>query len=114
MTKQAPGRPAAAPGPSILGAACSHGAPALSSLSSQGELTCQHGPAECRLNRVLACAIDQGKQQGAWFPFVHCVEGSFGPGIEDAVEGCAEQADLDFMDIQECTTGMQPPLISAT
>jgi interferon gamma-inducible protein 30 len=73
-------------------------------LLAQG-LECQHGPAECRLNRVIACAIDQASVQEAWFPFLQCLEAKFGPGMEDTVEECAEAADLDFVDIEECASG---------
>lgn len=68
-------------------------------------LVCQHGEAECRLNRVFACAIDQAKHQEDWFPFIACVEGKYGPEIEDSVEGCAEEAGLAYNDIKDCATG---------
>jgi hypothetical protein len=54
---------------------------------------------------VFACAIDQGKHQDAWFPFIACVEGSFGPGIESILESCAEAANLDYEEIKDCATG---------
>ena len=63
------------------------------------------------MNRVIACAIDQAKQkQAVWFPFLQCLEAQFGPGIEDSVEDCAEAADLDFVDIEECASGRHPSI----
>lgn len=72
--------------------------------TSEG-LVCQHGEAECRLNRVFACVIDQAKHQEDWFPFIACVEGKIGPDIEDSVESCADAAGLDYPDLRECATG---------
>ncbi|KAK9917853.1 hypothetical protein WJX75_008965 [Coccomyxa subellipsoidea] len=74
--------------------------------TSEG-LVCQHGEAECRLNRVFACAIDQAKHQEDWFPFIACVEGQYGPSIEDSVASCADAAGLDYGDITDCATGEQ-------
>ncbi len=68
-------------------------------------LVCQHGEAECRLNRIFACAIDQARHQETWFPFIACVEGKYGPNIEDSVESCSDAAGLDYPDLRDCATG---------
>ncbi len=54
---------------------------------------------------MFACAIDQAKHQETWFPFIACVEGKYGPDIEDGVESCADAAGLDYPDLRDCAIG---------
>lgn len=65
--------------------------------------SCQHGPAECRLNRVVNCAQDQAPDQARWFPFVRCLEAADPKGMEEAVEECAADAGLDAAALHECS-----------
>lgn len=60
----------------------------------QGEVTCQHGPDECKLNRVLACAVSIKPKQADWFPFARCLEGKY-PDALTAVDACANEAGID-------------------
>ncbi|RLN43090.1 gamma-interferon-inducible lysosomal thiol reductase-like [Panicum miliaceum] len=39
-----------------------------------GEISCQHGPYECLLNTVEACAIDAWPDLDVHFRFIYCVE----------------------------------------
>lgn len=73
-----------------------------------GAVECQHGPAECRLNRVLACAIAQAQASAApWLPFVLCLEGTKAAKMEAAVDGCAADAGLDAAALHACADGPQ-------
>lgn len=73
--------------------------------SSQG-LLCQHGPLECRLNRVINCAQQLNPEQQQWLPFVVCLEGRRDDG-EQAVMKCAKQTGLDEDAISKCAHGDQ-------
>ncbi len=64
----------------------------------QGEIACQHGPNECKLNRVLACAVSIKQKQADWFPFAKCLEGKY-PDELAAVESCAKDAGIDVGDL---------------
>jgi interferon gamma-inducible protein 30 len=70
---------------------------------------CQHGPAECRLDRMINCATHLHPGQAHWLPFVTCLEGAEGgaEGMEGAVEGCAAKAGLDAAAIHTCAEGPQ-------
>ncbi|BBN06521.1 interferon, gamma-inducible protein 30 [Marchantia polymorpha subsp. ruderalis] len=37
-------------------------------------IVCQHGPDECELNIIQACAIDHYVNATKWFPFIECLE----------------------------------------
>jgi interferon gamma-inducible protein 30 len=75
----------------------------------QGGVRCQHGPAECRLDRVINCATHLNPGQDRWLPFVTCLEAAEGgaEGMEGAVEGCAAKAGLDAAAIRGCAEGRQ-------
>ncbi len=68
-------------------------------------LQCQHGPLECRLNRLFACAIDQSKTQEDYWPFVECVESNYGDKIEDSLKGCAKDNAFSLKDLEDCASG---------
>ena len=68
-------------------------------------LECQHGPLECRLNRIFACAIDQSKTQEDYWPFVECVEGAYGDKIEGSLKGCAKDNGFNLKDLEDCASG---------
>ena len=71
----------------------------------QGVVTCQHGPDECAMNRVINCAQRLDPQQARWFPFARCLEAAFGPGMAAAAPQCADAADLDWAAIDSCASG---------
>ena len=70
-------------------------------------LECQHGPLECRLNRIFACAIDQSKTQEDYWPFVECVEGAYGDKIEGSLKGCAKDNGFNLKDLEDCASGAE-------
>jgi interferon gamma-inducible protein 30 len=67
-----------------------------------GSVQCQHGPAECRLDRVINCAAHLFPGQAAWLPFVTCLEGAPRDAREKAVAGCAEGAGMDPSALLHC------------
>ncbi len=68
-------------------------------------LRCQHGPEECRLNRIFGCAIDQARTWEDYWPFVECVESNYGDNIEDSLEGCAKNNGFKLKDLEDCASG---------
>ena len=68
-------------------------------------LECQHGPEECRLNRIFACAIDLSKTPKDYWPFVECVESNYGARIEDSLDSCAEDNGFKLKDLEACASG---------
>lgn len=68
---------------------------------------CQHGPAECRLDRVIACATHLHPDRAAWLPFVLCLEGGRAAEREQRVDGCAAGAGLDADALLACAEGPQ-------
>lgn len=72
---------------------------------TDGTITCQHGPAECAMNRVINCAQKLYPKQAQWFPFVNCLEAAAGPDIAAAAPQCAEAADLAWASVDKCASG---------
>lgn len=75
-----------------------------------GAVTCQHGPVECELNKLLSCAVAFNPIQDDWFPFLACVEEAGLQGIQpDQVEGvahkCAVHAGLVSQKLLACYSG---------
>lgn len=68
---------------------------------------CQHGPAECRLNRIIACATHTSPDRSHWLPFLVCLESAPAARREAAVGECARQAGVDADAVQECAAGAQ-------
>eukprot|EP00887_Chlorella_sp_A99_P001804 scaffold19.g1804.t1 len=67
---------------------------------------CQHGPAECRLNRLINCAAELRPEQTAWFPFVRCLADSVGiRSVEGEVGSCAAGAGIDADALRACAEG---------
>ena len=78
--------------------------------------TCQHGPEECDLNRILSCAMHLYPGQNAWFPFVKCLE-SRAPGKKQpftAVAPCANETRLDLPSMMDCASGAPVCLTSTS
>mmetsp|Transcript_2977 Transcript_2977/g.10743 ORF Transcript_2977/g.10743 Transcript_2977/m.10743 type:complete len:174 (+) Transcript_2977:193-714(+) len=70
-----------------------------------GEITCQHGPDECTLNKAQNCAIYYGETVDVWWPFVLCTEDLTTGGV-DSIARCAdENPGLDTDTINTCYQG---------
>ncbi|KAF5930778.1 hypothetical protein HYC85_031651 [Camellia sinensis] len=63
---------------------------------------CQHGPLECLLNTVEACAISVWPDLNKHFPFIYCVETLVYEHQYTQWETCFEKLDLDPTLITEC------------
>ncbi|KAL5580668.1 hypothetical protein UlMin_013110 [Ulmus minor] len=74
-------------------------------VKSNNSITCQHGPEECFLNTVEACAINIWPQLNVHFPFVHCVETLANEFKYNEWESCLEKLNLDSIPITDCYTG---------
>lgn len=68
---------------------------------------CQHGPVECRLNRIINCATHLHPGQDMWLPFVECLEGAPHEQSEAWVDKCAGQTGLDAQALHGCAEGEQ-------
>ncbi|GJX05172.1 gamma-interferon-inducible lysosomal thiol reductase-like protein [Tanacetum coccineum] len=71
-------------------------------VSSNGNITCQHGENECLLNTIEACAINTWPDAHVHFPFVFCVERYLYFGKFDKWESCFEELSLDPTPVKEC------------
>nr|GEV70835.1 hypothetical protein [Tanacetum cinerariifolium] len=71
-------------------------------VSSNGNITCQHGENECLLNTIEACAINTWPDAHVHFPFVFCVERYLYFGKFDKWESCFEEQSLDPTPVKEC------------
>ncbi|WVY93296.1 hypothetical protein V8G54_032384 [Vigna mungo] len=63
---------------------------------------CQHGPNECFLNTVEACAIDIWPQLGKHFQFIYCVEDLVNQQRANEWKSCYETLHLDPEPIKQC------------
>nr|AFK37977.1 unknown [Medicago truncatula] len=71
-------------------------------LRGNSTIVCQHGPDECLLDRVEACAIDIWPQLSEHFPFIHCVEDFSYQGKHSEWESCYEKLGLDSSLVDHC------------
>ncbi|XP_042510461.1 gamma-interferon-responsive lysosomal thiol protein-like [Macadamia integrifolia] len=68
-------------------------------------ITCQHGPDECFLNTVEACAIDVWPNLYDHFTFISCVE-ELSPDVKYIVwQSCFRKLNLDPRPILACSHG---------
>ncbi|KAF5744483.1 gamma-interferon-inducible lysosomal thiol reductase-like isoform X1 [Tripterygium wilfordii] len=63
---------------------------------------CQHGPYECLLNTVEACAIHVLPKVDEHFPFIYCVESLVYQHKYAQWESCFEKLGLDSKPISDC------------
>ncbi|GLU11920.1 hypothetical protein SLE2022_286380 [Rubroshorea leprosula] len=73
-------------------------------LRGNNTIDCQHGPYECLLNTVEACAIDIWPQLNEHFPFINCVETLVYQRQYPEWESCFEKLGLDSKLIADCYT----------
>lgn len=71
----------------------------------QGKWMCQHGPEECQLNTLEACALDEAEPEDA-FAFVACIERN-ALAFEKEIQPCAADAGIGKLadSIQKCARG---------
>ncbi|XP_027184323.1 gamma-interferon-responsive lysosomal thiol protein isoform X2 [Coffea eugenioides] len=65
-------------------------------------VVCQHGPYECLLNTIEACAIDVWPDVHAHFPFIYCVEKLIYDGKKTEWETCFLKLGLDEKPVTDC------------
>ncbi|XP_027335785.1 gamma-interferon-responsive lysosomal thiol protein-like [Abrus precatorius] len=71
-------------------------------LRTNATFDCQHGPYECLLNTVEACAINIWPELSKHFPFIYCVEDLVYNEKSGEWESCFEKLDLDSKPITQC------------
>ncbi|XWS53375.1 hypothetical protein CRYUN_Cryun11dG0152200 [Craigia yunnanensis] len=71
-------------------------------LKGNDTFDCQHGPGECLLNTVEACAIDAWPQLNDHFPFIFCVEALVYERKYLEWESCFEESGLESKPITDC------------
>ncbi|XP_057862946.2 gamma-interferon-responsive lysosomal thiol protein [Cryptomeria japonica] len=65
-------------------------------------ISCQHGPYECVLNTVEACAIDAWPALNQHFPFISCIENFVLAHEATEWKTCFEKTSLDPKVIKDC------------
>lgn len=77
--------------------------------TSSGQLKCQHGVDECKINSFEQCAISLYPDFSTHFPFYRCVEQASascgegaGPCTLRHIESCATKASLDYSKLEAC------------
>ncbi|XP_015589606.1 GILT-like protein C02D5.2 isoform X2 [Cephus cinctus] len=66
------------------------------------EFECQHGPIECQANIIHACTINIIKDPSLQLQYISCmIQNNIKP--VDIMQTCAEQMELDYQQIQECS-----------
>ncbi|KAF8018775.1 hypothetical protein BT93_H3624 [Corymbia citriodora subsp. variegata] len=66
---------------------------------------CQHGPSECLLNTVEACAIDIWPDLNEHFPLIYCIEKLVYSHDFTQWESCFEPLGLDSKLVSDCYAG---------
>uniref|UniRef100_A0A5B7A6R3 Putative gamma-interferon-inducible lysosomal thiol reductase isoform X1 n=1 Tax=Davidia involucrata TaxID=16924 RepID=A0A5B7A6R3_DAVIN len=71
-------------------------------IGSNRTITCQHGPSECLLNTVEACAIHVWPDLTEHFPFIYCIETLIYEDKTTQWESCFEKLGLDPTPVADC------------
>lgn len=71
-------------------------------INANGTIKCQHGPDECLLNTIEACAIHVWPDVNEHFPFVYCVEKLVYEGEYIQWGTCFEKLGLDRYPVDQC------------
>lgn len=67
---------------------------------------CQHGPIECKYNKVINCAQASAPDQEDWFPLVKCLAENM-HDLEGKADRCADDAGFDPKETNKCVEGSQ-------
>ncbi|KAK9159173.1 hypothetical protein Scep_005747 [Stephania cephalantha] len=70
--------------------------------SDDKTITCQHGPGECFLNTLEACAIYAWPDLNTHFAFIYCIEHLVAEGKVKQWQSCFEKTGLDSAPIADC------------
>ncbi|KAI8523525.1 hypothetical protein RHMOL_Rhmol13G0081000 [Rhododendron molle] len=73
-------------------------------IGSNATITCQHGPVECLLNTIEACAISVWPDLIKHFSFIYCVETLVYEHKYAEWETCYDKLGLDATPVTECYT----------
>jgi len=76
------------------------------------DISCQHGPVECKLNKLHSCVIHQLVDTSRWFPFIYCMETAVSGGTDpdEATKQCYKDQGIKATEqkkIDECAQGPQ-------
>ncbi|KAM3313885.1 hypothetical protein ACQJBY_033030 [Aegilops geniculata] len=71
-------------------------------VDEHGAITCKHGPDECLLNNVEACAIEAWPDLNVHFGFINCVEDLVMNRKREEWESCFQKQGLDPKPVMEC------------
>lgn len=74
-------------------------------VDAHGAITCQHGPEECLLNTVEACAIDAWPDVKVHLGFIYCVSDLVLKNKHREWESCFQKQGLDPKPVTECYKG---------
>lgn len=74
-------------------------------IGANDTVTCQHGPWECLLNTVEACAIDVWPDLSEHFPLIYCIEKLVYSHDYAQWESCFEPLGLDSKLVSDCYAG---------
>ncbi|EFA01735.1 GILT-like protein F37H8.5 [Tribolium castaneum] len=75
------------------------------SLDNGLQFVCQHGPKECKGNRIQSCVLNALPDQTAQVEYVNCFMTTFKKGQkndEEFGQACAEAVGLEFNQISQC------------
>ncbi|XP_059660906.1 gamma-interferon-responsive lysosomal thiol protein-like [Cornus florida] len=73
-------------------------------IKGNNTVVCQHGPFECLLNTVEACAISVWPDLNEHFPFIYCIETLVYNRTYPEWESCFEKLSLDPTPISDCVS----------
>uniref|UniRef100_A0A1D1XDB5 Gamma-interferon-inducible lysosomal thiol reductase n=1 Tax=Anthurium amnicola TaxID=1678845 RepID=A0A1D1XDB5_9ARAE len=71
-------------------------------VASDGTITCQHGPYECLLNTIEACAISAWPDVKVHFSFIYCVEQLVVEHRYGEWESCFQTTGLESQPVLDC------------
>ncbi|XP_019865840.1 GILT-like protein 1 [Aethina tumida] len=81
-----------------------------SSLQNGSEFVCQHGPRECRGNRLMSCALARIPDQTQQVEYVNCFMKVYRKNRKNSEEDgrqCAEKINLDVNDVNACYNSLE-------
>ncbi|XP_074038841.1 GILT-like protein 1 isoform X2 [Leptinotarsa decemlineata] len=71
------------------------------------EFSCQHGPSECKGNKLQSCILAHNDDQLKQVQFVNCIMRRRSRSSSSTVKGCARQYHLDVENFDSCSKGSE-------